>query len=335
MHLILDIRTLLMLLWLLCSVTVSAEADNSDIENIDSAEQQAVVQAALQAAKTQHRPYRLTVACNSDKGARNMEVFTDGVAQWDDRLELMLQPDERMQLLELLIQQSFSSLAAEYGGRAQTQIGEAPLRRICVIDMHVDGVRKRSQQFMGGEQSEQLVKLAEALLDVIAPISQQRGIGADSLEDGLRKLLNGQLSEHAFKLRMLELPTDQIGSVLDIEGRMISYLPYAPGRTIGERYDIQYDSELIRLLQQTMLEAAIWAFPVNLWSEQQIELELRILQQHKSVSSRKFSGLQPDTLGQIQTRFDRMLDKLRITRAMIATKSASQQLTQTSRITRN
>jgi len=260
-------------------------------------------------------PFELKVDCTGDKGARNLRLFSDGMALWDDRLEFSIKPEERQALAGLLVKHDFVSLEAEYGGKPQSQLKKAPLRIICSIDVRLDDLHRSARQFADGEQSARLKALAEALLDFASPLADERGIGAENLREGLEKLASGRLTPHVFELRFLEMPANgQSGSILRIEGKRLALQTYAPGLEVGEKVILELDRADLAGLAERLVEADVASMPVNLWSPRQLEIQIGVLNHRKSLLARKFMRMSADSLGATQQRFDELVEALRATR---------------------
>jgi hypothetical protein len=172
------------------------------------------------------------------------------------------------------------------------------------------GLEKSSVQIMDGEQSEKLLGLARKLLDLVEPLAAT-GITANSIEDGLAKLVSGELAPEVLELRLVTLRdagADRAGSILRIEGGRISRQAYAPGQAVGEvNSSVLSHSDLCRVLD-ALQDADFGDLPVNLVADSFTEIELGILGQRKTVVARStFRAASADR----QTAFSEMLAVLR------------------------
>lgn len=270
------------------------------------------LESALIASHERGAPFFLRVDCVSDKGARNLRLFPDGTAIWDDRLEVELPPQLRRALAGLLREGGLTSLAPEYGAKIKPDERKAPLRVSCAVEFRTDVASKRSRQYVDGYQSAPLNDLANALLDRVAPVAEARGIGIESLADGLKKLAAGHLSAHGFRLSLVELPADgSSGMIMQINGDTASIRSYAPGAEVGEVAMLALDDARLGRLANALRDAGIESLPVNLWAANQLELEVEMLDRRKTLIARQFMRLSAETLGESQRRFDQMIGELR------------------------
>lgn len=273
---------------------------------------ESALESALVASHERGEPFFLRVDCTSDKGARNLELFPDGIAIWDNRVELEMNPDQRSALAGLLIDREFASLDPEYGGKAAPDERKAPLRVSCAIEFRTNAVSKRSQQYVDGFQSGPLNGLANALLDRVAPLAEAHGVGTDSLAQGLKMLAAGDLSAHGFRLNFVELPADRsTGRIMQINGDTARIRAYRPGVEVGEAASFKLDAGRLKEIANALRNADIESLPINLWSARQLELEVEMLDRKKTLLAREFMRLSPESLGEMQHRFDSMIERLR------------------------
>ncbi|HSR67744.1 MAG TPA: hypothetical protein VLU25_07370 [Acidobacteriota bacterium] len=258
-------------------------------------------------------PYYLRVDCTDERGARNLEVFPSGVAIWDQRVQLPLEDSERVELLGILLERGFAELKPLYGGKKESGEGEGPLRISCQVELSVEERRKVSRQLADGEQSARLVPLAGVLLDRIAPLAQKRGVTADDLSDGLSKLSEGVLGLEALRLLFVDLPEEgsQPGQIMQVEKGKAWVRPYYPGRELGQESPLPLGDAQVSRLAKVLDRAMVSSMPVNLWAKGQIEVQVRILDHDKTLLARPFGRLTPQGLGELQQRFDRLVEDLR------------------------
>lgn len=298
------------------AITVSALFLGALLANRDARaepdpEADSALKTALVEARDRGREFHLRVRCASDKGARRLQLFPDGIAIWENRAELFVEAEERRELAGILLDKGFTDLEAEYGGKIKATRQQAPLRVSCLVEFDVNGVRKRSQQYVDGFQSQALRELANALLDRVAPLVDARGTEASSLTDGLEKLATEQLSSHAFYLRLLELPADRRdGSVMEIQGDSVSIRTYSQGSDVGDRETFDIQRSGTERIAKVLHRSGIESMPVNLWAQGLVELEVRILGHRKTTIARDFMRMTPDGPGEAQKRFNRLISEL-------------------------
>ena len=292
------------------------------------AQDAAKVREALATARDEGTPYHLRVDCTDKNGARNLEVFESGVAIWDDRAELRLDDDARVALLKILLRHEFSSLDVLYGGKKKAKekatMAGAPMQIACRVTIEVAGVRKSSIQDNYGEQSPELFALATALLDHISPMVDEKSRTVDDLATGLQELAAGDLAPESFELRFVELPPKKgnrsTGAILHVARGVAKWRPYVPAQEFGTEETREVGGESFTELVRALHAAEPESLPVNLFSDNHLEIDVRILDQKKRLVARDFGRLSKDSLGEQQKRFDRLVEALETFRATVSEK---------------
>ncbi len=264
--------------------------------------------------------FGLRVDSTGAAGHRSLEVFPSGVAIWNGRAQLRLAPALRSALLEALLAGGFPSLEPSYGGRPEAAPEGAALRVVRRITLEVGGLSASSVQLAEGEQSPKLERLAEALLDLVAPLAKD-GTTADDLGDGLAKVAAGVLAPETFTLRFVELPppgSETAGAILRVSQGTATRQSYAPGREIGKPVSQDLSDEQLDALLAALRAAELSTLPVNLWSDAHLELELAVLEHRRTLVARPFGRLSPESLGETQQRFDKLVAALQDLRSSLA-----------------
>lgn len=283
-------------------------------------EPSAVARAIAAAREAGPGPFGLRVDSTGAAGHRSLELFPSGVAIWNGRAQLRLAPALRGALLEALLAGGFASLEPSYGGRPGAPPERAALRVVRRVVLEIGGLSASSVQLAEGEQSPKLEGLAEALLDLVAPLAKD-GITADDLGDGLAKLATGVLAPETFTLRFVELPpraSEAAGSILRLGQGTATFQSYAPGREIGEPVSHELSDKQLAAVVAALRAAELPTLPVNLWSEAHLELELAVLEHRQSLVARPFSRLSPEALGEAQQRFEKLVAALQELRSSLA-----------------
>jgi len=269
--------------------------------------------ALLHASETPGSPYLLQVDCTDQKGNRAFELFPGGAAIWNRRSQILLTPAARSDLLKRLLERGYPGFEDSYGGRDLPVKSAAPARISCSIRIDIQGLQKSSVQMAGGEQYAPLLELAAELLDEAERFAGSAVTPVD-LGDALDKLSAGQLAPQLLQLRFLELPgpdNNEPGTLLRIVGGQLSRQAYRQGHapeapTLQPLRQADF-SGLLAALQAVQLPG----LPANLWSENQVELEVQVLAHKKVVLARRFSRLEANTQAPAQQRFDKLLVVLR------------------------
>ena len=287
----------------------AAGVDDMTADNADAA----AVADAL-AAAAEGAPYRLVAHCADDKGIRGFELFPDGVAIWRSSSQFQVPETLQRSLANLLRSGGFAEFKAQYGGKedagagepapAKGEKGKAPLTIRCRITFDDGEVSKTSVQDLYGHQFAPLLELSDALLDRVEPLTAD-AVTADDLEDGLDKLVAGDLSPRTFELRVVALPeagAGEEGFIFRIEDGMISRRPYAPGKKLGEGVSEPVDRAVLERLITAVRDTDFMGLPNNVYADGQIEVEVRVLDHHKAVLGRSFQGLKDADQGDARQR---------------------------------
>ena len=233
-------------------------------------------------------PFDLEVDCTDGAERRSLEVMHGAVAVWNNSVQVRLSEKERTALIKVLTDANFSSFEARYGEVRKTDKQEAPLRVSCQVRVEIDGKEKSSVQLFDGEQSDRLLDLARALVDVVEP-GVDGGITATSIEDGLAKLAAGELAPEVLKVRWLDLPgngEEQPGFIVRVRGGSIERQAYAPGSDVGEITSSELTDSQLQTLIAAFEESQFWELPLNLQADGLTEIQLSILARSKTVVAR-------------------------------------------------
>ncbi|HMB52087.1 MAG TPA: hypothetical protein VKU40_02140 [Thermoanaerobaculia bacterium] len=320
-------RLFLPLLICLLLPTLAGAAD-VDLGNSEPA----AVTAALESARDDGTPFHLVAQCTDEKGNRSLEAFPRGVAIWNRSAQLELAAPVRRALVDTLLTHGFAAMEPTYGGKARQpgaedepqpmegavegeEAGEAALRVRCRLVFESGDVAKTSIQQAQGEQSKELTGLIASLLDRVAPLAAESGIGAADLADGLDKLAAGQLAPETFWLRFVRLPDDGgTGRIVFVERQTLTTRRYAPKRELGDPESDALAAERFTALVESLRSADLTSMPTNLWSEDQLDLEVHVLDREATVLARPFSRLKAaagEERGEAQKRFDTLVGFLR------------------------
>ena len=303
-------------LFLLCAVAIlSAVITTSETAAYDGKPPASEdLAAALQRGSDMpESPFQLQVNCTDQKGIRSFDLFAGGATIWNGRSQIMLPTAARSALLKTLIEQEFARFETRYGGRERPAKTAVAARISCRVWVRIEEFQKSSVQQAGGEQSTQLTKLAADLLDQVEQFAQN-GVTPADLQGALDKLSDGQLAPQVLRLRFVDLPgkdNNKSGSILHLHGGKVSRQAYSPGHVIEEQVWVPLEQSQYQTLVTALQTAQPASLPGNLWSEDQLELEIRVLAHKKVVLARPFARLDPAGQGPAQQRFDTLLAELR------------------------
>ncbi|MDX2419049.1 MAG: hypothetical protein QNK19_16445 [Xanthomonadales bacterium] len=265
------------------------------------------------ASETPASPYLLNVSCTDKKGIRSFELFPGGAAIWNRRSQITVPPSARSALLKTLAERKFFEFKDSYGGREQPAKSAAAARITCRIHIAIQDLEKTSMQMAGGEQSKRFSDLATELLDQAEHYVDSAVTPVD-LQDALAMLHEGQLAPQLLHLRFVELPTSddsEPGTILRLTSGQLWHQAYKPGGMLVEpTLEPLGNDQFIRLVAAMRTEQLV-SLPANLWSEDQLELEVQVLAHKKVVLARRFTRLEADKQNPAQQRFESLLLELR------------------------
>lgn len=257
---------------------------------------------------------RLESECQDDAGRlRSVTLFGSGVGIWNRARQFPLERERLLGLLEELRRAGFGAMREAHGGKDDPEPG-APaawgLEMICRVRLALDGVEKQSYQLSEGRQDAGLKKLAEQILSVGEELGPS-GLAASSLEDGLARIARGELAPEALTLQLQRQPDDpssrEGGWILRVEhGKaQISFHDLDTGWT--DPRQVRLSREETAGLARQLAEVRPEDLPANLYSSWYEDLEIRVLNQKKSLQARRFAHLTPETHGEKQKRFDQLV----------------------------
>lgn len=263
--------------------------------------------------------FRIEVGCLDDDAFRMLELFSNGVGLWNQESQFRLEASERQEALEAFVKHDFATMETSYGGKGdpapEGAAGASSKKVVCRVQLDIAGVSKAVAQLYGGRQHQPLWNLAADLLE-IGRGPGASGVRAASLSEGLRKVASGELAPEALLLvlhRRTEEPDPITGdkgwlvTIRGLEARGRSY--GADGGLGGETALELAPEELGRVLGAVAAETPE-ELPTNLWSEDYVDLTMRVLGHQQTIQARQFAGMTPFTHGAMQERFERIAKEL-------------------------
>jgi hypothetical protein len=287
------------------SVRAGAGAEPSEDPAMDPLSR--TLDAAL--ARGSWEDLRVDAECqDEDFRLQAVKLFGTGVGIWNDERQFAVPRERLLGVLEALRRAGFGSMRESHGGRDDP--GAMGLELICRVRVLLDGVEKQSYQLSKGRQSAELRELAGQILAVGEDLGPS-GVAAASLEEGLDKVARGELAPEALTLQLQRQPEDprstEGGWLLRIEDgkAQLSFNLPETGWTNPRR--VRLSREDLAGLARDLLEARPEELPGNLYSSWYQDLEIRVLNHKKSLQARRFAGVTPETHGEKQERFDRLV----------------------------
>ncbi len=311
-------------------------ADGGDAANAESAEPIGevspadVTKAIEQALAEGWQDLHILTECQLDSSWHSVEIFGNGVGIWGKEAQFTLTRDQQRQLLEALQEADFGNLAALYGGprgrdaevpqgspaaipppTPGTEVG-AGIHVRCRVILRLDGVVKKVAQRRAGEQSPVLRGLAERILAICREPARS-GLGAADLNDGLSKVVAGELAPETVEIRWHRKPrsgTNAEGWLLRLKGLEASTRRFQPGQGYGEIYLFELPRDDFQELLGRLASQNPGRLPINLFAEHYSDVEIRVLDQRQGILAQRFAGMTAGSHGEKQERFDQILEEL-------------------------
>lgn len=270
-------------------------------------------------ARGSWRELRIESECRDDAGdLRSAELFGTGVGIWNRERQFAVPRERLLGVLEAARRAGFGAMPESFGGKGAPKMR---LEMICRVQIALDGEEKQSYQLSEGRQSPELEELAGRILAVAAELGPS-GVAASSLDDGLDKIARGELAPEALTLQLQRQAEDpeaaEGGWILRIEdgGAQVSFYTPAGGWT-EPRY-VRLSPEEAAGLARQLAAARPEDLPGNLYSTWYQDLEIRVLNRRKALQARRFASLTPETHGERQKRFDRIIAALEALQERVA-----------------
>lgn len=216
-----------------------------------------------------------------------MTLYPSGALVWNNTRQAHAGEDLRRALIDQLLEVDFAEFDPVYGGSKVKESPQAPVTVLCSIGVTAAGIGKRVYQDTIGERSQPFLSLAARLLD-LAQDTAQTGVSADSLRDGLEKLMAGELAPEVLKISLLHLPADRdaVGRIVEIRDAMISSRAYRPGEQLDRPCDVPLGKNVLDQVAQTMLEADVATLPRTVAGDDFIRLQVSVLAHSGHVEAR-------------------------------------------------
>ncbi|HEX5720908.1 MAG TPA: hypothetical protein VF179_32430 [Thermoanaerobaculia bacterium] len=290
------------------SVRAGAGAEPSDDPAVDPLSH--TLDAAL--ARGSWEDLRVDAECqDEDFRLQSVKLFGTGVGIWNDTRQFAVPRERLLGVLEALRRAGFGSMRESHGGRDDA--GKMGLELICRVRAVLDGVEKQSYQLSKGRQSAELRELAGQILAVGEDLGPS-GVAAASLEEGLGKIARGELAPEALTLQLQRQAEDprstEGGWILRVEDGKAQLTFSSPETGWTDPRRVRLSREDLAGIARNLLEARPEELPANLYSSWYQDLEIRVLNHKKSLQARRFAGVTPETHGERQERFDRLVAAL-------------------------
>ena len=250
---------------------------------------------------------RLDAFWSGAAGATTARVFGDGVGVWQDETQFELPKAGVLEILELLRKARFGSMPDQFGEDEEGEKDKGPRLRGRLV-VRVGAVRKTTVQLVNGDQSKAFARLVEKILR-IGEGPARTGVRAASLDDGLRLVAAGRLSPRVLEAAVQRRPDTPgtPGWTLRIEGRDARLERSEAGRPPAADRARTLSEEEFHDLAALLAAAEPSTLPQSLYAGSYTDLTLRLMKYTRTIAGRKFRGMTPETHGERQKAFDRIV----------------------------
>lgn len=256
----------------------------------------------------------IAAGCWRDGPYRLVRLYGSGVGIWNMAAQFSMPRSTLESVLQAFRDADFEHMPPVFGGSDEPDDGVPGPRVICQVSLTAGDRKKEVIQRDRGTQSTPLWTLANAILDR-AEAHAASAVTAASLEDGLAKIVSGDLAAESLRLAIHHRGTRVAGRE---PGGWILHLD---GRTaIAETYGGTPDARQTRRLRlapgefsdlvRTLRAEGTAGLPANLYFSDYTDLTLSVLNREHQVQARQFSGLVPETQARERARFERLLAAL-------------------------
>lgn len=239
-----------------------------------------------------------------EKNVRNSTtIFGNGVAIWNDRLQVRLSRAEVLSLARAAKKAGFGAMPSQLG-----EAGDKP-KMIGKMAVSVAGKTKAVVQLTSEESFDALSDLASKTLAVVERHSKN-GVAVSSLTDALAKLSTGALAPEVLRvtaLRRPERPDGGRGWLLQLDGGNVTARPYERGGFGGhKRLDLS-DSDA-RSLIAALRAGDPEKIPSNLAGPDYMELRIEALSASRDILARRPPGPRLDAQDDREKAFARVME---------------------------
>ncbi|HWZ84760.1 MAG TPA: hypothetical protein VN032_01080 [Thermoanaerobaculia bacterium] len=233
-------------------------------------------------------------------------IYGNGVGIWKREFQIRLPRAEVRRLLKLLVTTRFGSLPHSFG---RDEIKEESLKGRIVVS--IGPVTKLVSQADGGEQSPALQTIAEQVIAASKKASAHE-IGVSSFADGFQKFSVGTLAPEALRLEIRRRVSTVGGEgwLLRANGRRVYTENMEKVGVPGSARVLVLTPKDFAALAQALRDADPATLPQNLYAPEYTDILIQLLNKSRHIQARKFSGMTPESKGEKQAAFDRLLTTL-------------------------
>jgi hypothetical protein len=257
----------------------------------------AAVKKALKGAHKsggERRLLRIGIEGQLAPGLTRLDIYGRGVGIWNDERQFKLEDKAVREAVDLLLKADFAAMPDRFAfGGSDDQ--EKPVQLLRVITVDVGGLSKTVTQDSKGPISVPFEKLITQLVALCRKPSQS-GLGASSLDDGLRKVADGTLIPEAMRitvnapqLRSLASQTGQ-GWLMTVRQGALTLQSHVLDRGYKTVVDRPITTDETRALARELLDDKVSELPANVNTQGHTQLMVGVLNHRIDVMARPFAS---------------------------------------------
>ncbi len=255
--------------------------------------------------------------------ATSARIFGDGVGIWQRQLQFQISKSQVLALLKAIAEADFGAMPDHFGESEEGEEHEGPRLkgRLTVL---AGTASKTVIQLVDGDQSKEFDLLVNRILDACAEPAT-RGVGATSMEEGLGLLAAGKLSPHVLETSVQRPPdpkateTPDTGWTLRTSGLRATAEPTRAGKAPAPARELTLSTQDFRALANALSDADPASLPQSLYAPRYTDLTVELFSYHRTIAGRRFLGMTPETHGEKQKAFDRLIETYRALHERIET----------------
>ena len=254
---------------------------------------------------------RLEVVGVGSNGPRSLLLFGNGVGVWKGAKQFRVDVKVVREMLTSIDKAGFCAWpdkASRIGREKEPEVEPDAVQMDRAISLTIGDVSKAVTHIVDSPESAAFTTLVAHLLDTCEP-NGQRGIAAESLQDGLAKLRDGALATEVLQVTLncpQQTATDPEGWLVRLSGNGVEAERNTKAAGYSDRKRMRLTDQQVRDLAKTLLDANFTGLPGNIVGAGYTDLRVEILSRTRAVQMREFAGARPAAKPDAQEAFSKL-----------------------------
>ena len=288
-------------------------------------------QALAQRAEGKQSPEDVRIDASWRRGTEILEcrVYGTGVGIWRDETQFSLTREQVAGILKELEKARFGAMPKFFGnpegegeededrdkesGKKREKETEREKEKVYLrgsLFVRVASDSKRVAQYMEGDQEKPFAALVARILD-IAEKAAAGGHGAASLPEGLAAVADGKLAPETLQVMVQRRAGGSAARassahwLLRIDGRRVLDRSWTADGSESTKLLVLPEADFKKLVT-LFKDSDLAGMPRNLYSADNVRIDLRVLDRRADLSARRYAGKTSQSLGAKQEAFDRV-----------------------------